>query len=293
MKSIDFTKTGGFPLTQDQLAYLQTAWTEVLNALASATGISTNTPVAVSGMAVTVAGGNITVTDGWFFYKSQLIRFSGSTVTPGGTDVAMVLITATANPLTFKDGSTPNVVLESTGSLITGASTTDATHFPVTSIVPWVVRDSVVYEQLTIIEGYITTLQGQMSTLSPYLNAWSNYAAPTFTAVGGGSTTQTVTYSKYMLVGKTLTWQLRLTAVAISGVVNEIRVQGPVGNAWANIDMRFVGFTNNGGSYVVQGRLRTDGSGNPIVALTYENEDSAFPVASGVEIDLHLCAEVV
>jgi hypothetical protein len=42
MKTIDFTKPGGFPLTQDQLNYLQSAYIEAINALAAMGGGGTS-----------------------------------------------------------------------------------------------------------------------------------------------------------------------------------------------------------------------------------------------------------
>ncbi len=134
MKSIDFTKPGGFPLTQERLDYLQSAYSEVLTVL-GALGVNGSAPVVLSGMAVT--GGGNTVSDGWFVYGSELIRFTGSTVTPSGTDVALVLITPGASALTYNDGSTPNVILEKTAALISGPALTDATHFPVSALTPF------------------------------------------------------------------------------------------------------------------------------------------------------------
>jgi hypothetical protein len=132
MKAIDFTQPGGFPLTQDRLDYLQSAYTEVLKVLGSL-GVAGASPTILSGM--TITGGGNTVSDGWFVYGGELIRFTGSTVAPTGGDVALVLITAAASPLTFNDGSTPNVLLEKTAALATGPTLTDATHFPVSDLI--------------------------------------------------------------------------------------------------------------------------------------------------------------
>ena len=67
MKTIDFTKPGGFPLTQDQLNYLQSAYKEAINAVA-AMGGSGAVPVIVSGMVVAnPSTGDYSITDGWFY----------------------------------------------------------------------------------------------------------------------------------------------------------------------------------------------------------------------------------
>lgn len=136
MKGIDFTKLGGYPFTQDTLDYLQTAYTEAVGALCAAGGTATG-PMRISGMEVTEpTPGDVAVSDGWFIYNGNLIRFIGDTVTPG-SDVALVEITNGATSLTFNNGSSHNVLLESTATVIAAASVTDATHFPVSALMPF------------------------------------------------------------------------------------------------------------------------------------------------------------
>ena len=132
-KQYDLTQPGGLPWSQDRLAYIQASYSEVFTQFANL-GVSGAAPAILNGMAVTVPGaGEIAVSDGWFAYNGEVIPFTGSTVTPGG-GVALVLITVLETPLTFNNGSTPNVVISKTASLTTGATVTDATHFPVTSL---------------------------------------------------------------------------------------------------------------------------------------------------------------
>jgi hypothetical protein len=132
MKSIDFTQPGGFPLTQDQLLYLQQAYTESTRAL-SAMGGDSSTPYIISGMTVTnPATGDYTITDGWFYYNNEMVRcLAGSITGASGPSDAFIVITNTAAPLVYNDGSTPNVVLDQTASLqvLPSGTPTDATHF--------------------------------------------------------------------------------------------------------------------------------------------------------------------
>jgi len=135
MKSIDFTQPGGFPLTQDQLGYLQTAYTECLNALAAVGGSG---PFAINGCVVTktlVSGTtfNYSVTAGWVYYNSSMIRVPAISLSgiDESVNAAYMLITPTATSLSFYNGSSPNVILDSSISLIAQPIGThdDSTHF--------------------------------------------------------------------------------------------------------------------------------------------------------------------
>lgn len=144
MKSLDLTKPGGFPFTQDQLGYLQTAWTEALSALGRLGGSG---PFVLSGIAET---GSVTWGDGWLFYNNEVIRFAATTI--GGGAPAMgyeyyVVITDNATPLTFYDRSTPNVVLEKVANMqvLASSTATDASHFKYSAL-----DYRVPYELLTI-----------------------------------------------------------------------------------------------------------------------------------------------
>lgn len=133
-KSIDFSQPGGYPFDQDTLDFLQNTYKDVFTQVGKL-GVSGSTPSVINGMAVTNSGN--TVANGWFIYGGEIIPFTGSTVTPSGGQVALVLISTTATPLNFDDGSTPSVIITKTASLIAGASVTDATHFPVSSMISW------------------------------------------------------------------------------------------------------------------------------------------------------------
>jgi hypothetical protein len=141
MKAIDFTKPGGFPLTQDQLDYLQTAYTECVHVLASlGTNASLTAPVILSGIQSTVVGGTTNVSAGWFFYNGQMVRFPAQSYGTVITGNAMyVVVTPTAAPLTYNDGSMPNVIEDVTGVLtsLVNSTPTDATHFLLSALLPF------------------------------------------------------------------------------------------------------------------------------------------------------------
>lgn len=141
MKRIDFTKPGGFPLTQDNLNYLQSAYTELFGAIAQLEGAD---PVVVSGCKVTrvLSAGTVydyTVTNGWVYYNGEFIRVVAAAVIglDESTDALYFLITPTAAPLTYNDGSTPNVVLDNSATIASFAIGTveDATHFKWSSLI--------------------------------------------------------------------------------------------------------------------------------------------------------------
>ncbi len=86
---INFTNTGGFPFTQDTLAFMQDSYRTCLAALAELCGDK----VIVAG--VVVAGGN--ATPGWIVYNGELIPFLGGAVTTG------VVVVETSQSLVFED----------------------------------------------------------------------------------------------------------------------------------------------------------------------------------------------
>lgn len=138
MKNIDFTKPGGFPLTQDQLGYLQTSYTECIKAMAATGSDGSAAPVNITGMISSSSGGTTTVSPGWFLYNNELVYFAGGSygTVPVG-DVPLVSISAISSSLTFNDGSTPAVIFDKTASLVLAPSATDATHFPYSSLLPF------------------------------------------------------------------------------------------------------------------------------------------------------------
>ncbi len=135
MKSIDFTQPGGFPLTQDQLGYLQTAYTECVAALAAMGGAG---PFVVSGCVITktlVSGTtyNYSITDGWVYRNGTMIHVPS--IGLAGIDesiyAAYMVINDSVSSLVYNDGSTPNVIFDNGISLTAQAIGTadDSTHF--------------------------------------------------------------------------------------------------------------------------------------------------------------------
>jgi hypothetical protein len=139
MKLIDFTQPGGFPLTQDQLGYLQQAYKETITAVALIGGDG-SAPHIISGMEISNPfAGTYTVTDGWFFYYGNMVRFNAGTVAgASGASDAFVVINNAAGPLIFNDGSAPNVIfdMDATLQVLPSGTPVDATHFRLSSLQP-------------------------------------------------------------------------------------------------------------------------------------------------------------
>ncbi len=134
MKKIDFSHPGGLPLTQDRLDFLQQSYLETIDVL-SQVGVNGIEPIGVNGMEVTIpTAGTTNVTPGWFYYNGEMIYFLGGTVTYSGGDVPLVAISDSSTDLTYNDGSVFTALHEKVGSLTTGPSTTDPTHFPLSSL---------------------------------------------------------------------------------------------------------------------------------------------------------------
>ena len=190
MKAIDFTQPGGFPLTQDQLDYLQSAYTECVNTLGSL-GSNNSTAAILSGMESTAGIGGVTnVSAGWFFYNGELVRFPAQSYPLVTAGFAMyVVITPAASPLTYHDGSTPNVILEKTGTLIQLVNTTptDATHFLLDDAIPFAVGfglnnreaswNSLVVNTLPAAGGVTGTIFYKKNFLTNTLHIRANLAA--------------------------------------------------------------------------------------------------------------------
>lgn len=94
-KNIDFTKNGGFPVTQDTLAFMQEGYNETITALAATYGQY----VILSG--VEDLGTNYS--DGWIIYNGELVKFIG------GVKTARVAIEETTADETFGDDSVNTV----------------------------------------------------------------------------------------------------------------------------------------------------------------------------------------
>lgn len=140
MKKIDFSQPGGFPLTQDQLNYLQQSYAECAHALARMGG-DINGPFIISGMSISNPSlGEYTVTDGWLYYNGEIVHFLANTITGAAGSLApFVVISPVASSLLFNDGSTPPVISDATATIVAMpvGTATDATHFPLVQIQPF------------------------------------------------------------------------------------------------------------------------------------------------------------
>lgn len=95
-KKIDLTKLGGFPLTQQTLAFMQNSYVDALGALAHFVGGQT----ILSGLTIS---GN-TATDGWIItHGGEIIPFIGGTVSP------FYIIETITEEVTFFDNETKGV----------------------------------------------------------------------------------------------------------------------------------------------------------------------------------------
>lgn len=99
-KRIDFSKTGGFPLTQNTLAFMQDSYRLAFAALASMIGDK----IIVYGCEV--IGG--IVSNGWIAVSGELIPFQGGALTDGAT----VVINDTKGERLFEDGTTQTVYFD-------------------------------------------------------------------------------------------------------------------------------------------------------------------------------------
>jgi hypothetical protein len=96
-RGYDFSQLGGFPINQQRLEWMQTAYAELSGGLAALFGDNT----IVSGC---IVNGN-NVSDGWIVYDGELLPFIGTQT--GVLDT--FLIREAQTPLTFKDSSQKNV----------------------------------------------------------------------------------------------------------------------------------------------------------------------------------------
>lgn len=140
MKKIDFSQPGGFPLTQDQLNYLQQAYTECTRAVAQMGGDG-SIPFVVSGMAVTnPATGEYSITAGWFYYQDDIVQCTAGTITGASGSLApFMVISPVSSPLLFNDGSTPSVISDATATIqaMPVGTPVDGTHFPLSMLQPF------------------------------------------------------------------------------------------------------------------------------------------------------------
>jgi hypothetical protein len=130
MNTIDFSHVGGFPLTQTELDFMQQTYLKGIHALAQMSN-NAELPVIISGMHSTSGRiGTVTVSDGWLYYRGQMVQFTGGTVTYADTDIPMVEISLHSVLLTYQDGVERPALKVVTAHLMSGPTRLDDTHFP-------------------------------------------------------------------------------------------------------------------------------------------------------------------
>lgn len=115
MKQINFGYPGKFPLTQDTLGLMQTAYLEQAKALALAGAIDDGTPVILTGM---VRTGNA-ITDGYFFLSGAIIYCPavdlGGPAPSFGNSYAISIVTTTEN-VTYRNGDVNDAISTTVGA---------------------------------------------------------------------------------------------------------------------------------------------------------------------------------
>lgn len=130
MNTIDFSHAGGFPLTQTELDFMQQSYINGIRALAQM-GNHGDLPIIISGMQRAVSRiGTVTVTDGWLYYRGNLVAFTGATVTYADAHVPLVKINLHPISLTYQDGVERPALQMVSANLLSGPAIIDDTHFP-------------------------------------------------------------------------------------------------------------------------------------------------------------------
>lgn len=166
MKQIDFSKPGGLPLSQDVLAFMQSAYTEVLTALAQCGGTG---PFIISGMNTYSALNASGVADGWLYYNGEILKFNAA-VFPQVPfpNITLIKINQSSSPLTFYDNSVKNVITVRTCTLSYGPSATDATQFPFAALQYYGRENS--WTNISNFAGISGGISGIISYKKSYLN---------------------------------------------------------------------------------------------------------------------------
>ncbi|WP_212006507.1 hypothetical protein [Chitinophaga sp. HK235] len=136
-KRVDFGNLGGFPLTQDVLAYMQSSYRDALTGLARVCG----NKVIVSGMS---ENGTI-VADGWILHDGELLPFVG------GPKQNTYIIIDDNKPVTFEDGVSRTVLFNRYARFGSGG-------FPYSDLVR--------LDSMASLKDNIATLNNNLSTLN-------------------------------------------------------------------------------------------------------------------------------
>jgi hypothetical protein len=176
MKAFDFSKPGGFPLTQNRLDYMQQAYTEAIRLLCAKNGDTVGSYLVSGQITRTYTGTgtiyNYAITDGLVLTANEVFRVVGGTLTGVdiSTDAPFLEVTRTSSTLTFNDGSTPSVVKDVTLSLVSHPISTpnDATHFNINALLQIGVESS--FTTITVSTGGFGNVTGTIKYRKNFAN---------------------------------------------------------------------------------------------------------------------------
>ena len=149
---IDFTKLGGFPLTQDTMEFIQNSFNDVFEAVSYIAGAR----VIISG--VVEAPPNV-FSAGWICIDGEILPFDG------GTALTNLSIVETSQPYTFRDGVSNTVLFERKAIFDTSGS------------IPWSSFKRLSLESLKIyIDQVNTAAQNAQTTANTALAAAGSFS---------------------------------------------------------------------------------------------------------------------
>lgn len=236
-KRIDFTKLGGFPLTQDTLAFMQLAYQEAVAGLAKLAGDN----VIVSGM----ADNGTAVTDGWILVNGELLPFQA------GNKQTYFIITETTGDETFEDDSVKTVYYTRQARFGSGAG--QIAYASLTRL-----------DDLKTLNANVASLAASLTALSQALTAheadMDNPHGVTADQVGLGNLPNAKSDSYTLDDSDTLA-----TSKAVNDGVKaneKIIYVGSkyIGNPTVDQKITVAHNQNIGGNYIVAGSLRSAGS---------------------------------
>jgi len=141
LTKIDYTTTGGFPLTQDVLGTMQDAYTSAIDALCATRGPG---PYILSGCVVSNSLSSISLTDGYICYNGTPYRVQGGSI--GNIFLfpfqAGLALTVSNTPLTYNNASVNATALQEQYFAFTTIpnGTLSSAQIPLTSLQPYSVE---------------------------------------------------------------------------------------------------------------------------------------------------------
>jgi len=142
MNTLDLTKTGGFPFTQDMLDWIQQNSLAVMNMLGAkmlpdSLANTANTPVALTGIN---PGTGTIYKAGWLWYNNEILRFPtdidvSTLPTLTGGLVYGFSIVEVDTPVAYFDGTSHNTKISRTLTIASGANTLTASFIPLTTTI--------------------------------------------------------------------------------------------------------------------------------------------------------------